>query len=142
MAGKFVKICTAFPLATSWTKILRGYPLNYFPAKKFNKPSCTKIWPRKFWHKMEYWHANITENGVAKRQGICLQKWADKNKRNFNFSTHQLNTEKIRVLKSQQSSLYRRVTRVQHYTNFFNQRFQNVLKPVCWNIAVELILIC
>ena len=34
LAGKLDNICTAFPLTTFWTKMLRGYPLGFFSAKR------------------------------------------------------------------------------------------------------------
>ena len=34
LAGKLEKICTAFPLATFWTKTFKGVHLELFPPKK------------------------------------------------------------------------------------------------------------
>ena len=43
LAGKFEKICTAFPLATFWTKNPKWLPLKFFQPKYINIPRAKKL---------------------------------------------------------------------------------------------------
>ena len=107
MAGKLEKICTAFPLTTFLTKILRGYPLEFFPPKiLWHIPSWTQT-NGKFWFqlfvfliKIRFWiwwtfvlvqygifHDDISLNCKPKdneQLETYLQKWEEQVKNLYN----------------------------------------------------------